>query len=235
MPEQALSEILEETFTRCRDLDAPLADRLQAFANEVRRIGPQFAETVDALASRLMESGAGATAPKVGEPMPPFLLPDEAGRLVALEDLLAEGPVAIAFHRGHWCPYCRININALARAAEDIGGERRHIAAVVPDRQKFTAWLKSDSQAPFPILTDIDSGYAMCLDLAIWVGDEMKRMMVTSGWDPSVSQGTDNWLLPIPATFIVGTDGVVAARFVDPDYRMRMAIEDLTAALRSAT
>jgi peroxiredoxin len=235
MAEQALSDILEETFIRCRDLDAPLADRLQAFANEVRRIGPQFAEGVDALANRLMESGAGATAPKVGEPMPPFLLPDEQGRLVALEDLLAEGPVAIAFHRGHWCPYCRININALARAAENIGGERRRIAAVVPDRQKFTAWLKSDSQAPFPILTDIDSGYAMCLDLAIWVGDEMKRMMVTSGWDPSVSQGTDNWLLPIPATFIVGTDGVVAARFVDPDYRMRMAIEDLTAALRSAT
>ena len=235
MAERALSEILEETFVRCRDLDVPLADRLQAFANEVRRIGPQFAETVDALASRLMESGAGATAPKVGEPLPPFLLPDEQGRLVALEDLLGEGPVAIAFHRGYWCPYCRININALARAAEEIGGERRHIAAVVPDRQKFTAWLKSDSKAPFPILTDMDSGYAMCLDLAIWVGDEMKRMMVTSGWDPSVSQGTDNWLLPIPATFIVGTDGIVAARFVDPDYRMRMAIEDLTSALRSAT
>jgi peroxiredoxin len=235
MAEQALSDILEETFVRCRDLDAPLADRLQAFADEVRRIGPQFAETADALVSRLMESGAGATAPKVGEPMPPFMLPDEQGRLVALDDLLVDGPVAIAFHRGHWCPYCRININALARAEEEIGGERRHIAAVVPDRQRFTAWLKSDSKVPFPILTDIDSGYAMCLDLAIWVGDEMKQMMVSSGWDPSVSQGTDNWLLPIPATFVVDSDGIVAARFVDPDYRLRMAIEDLTAALRSAT
>jgi peroxiredoxin len=50
-----------------------------------------------------------------------------------------------------------------------------------------------------------------------------------------VSQGTDNWMLPIPATFIVGTDGIVRGRFVDPDYRMRMAIEDMLAALRSAT
>jgi peroxiredoxin len=41
-------------------------------------------------------------------------------------------------------------------------------------------------------------------------------------------------VLPIPATFIVGTDGIVTARFVDPDYRMRMAIEDMIAALRSA-
>src|ERR1700722_959712 len=26
------------------------------------------------------------------------------------------GPVAVIFHRGHWCPYCRININALVEA-----------------------------------------------------------------------------------------------------------------------
>jgi peroxiredoxin len=41
-------------------------------------------------------------------------------------------------------------------------------------------------------------------------------------------------LLPIPATFVVGTDGEVKARFVDPDYRKRMAVEALIAALRSA-
>jgi hypothetical protein len=29
--------------------------------------------------------------------------------------------------------------------------------------------------------------------------------------------------------------GAVRARFADPDYRMRMAIEDMLAALRSAT
>jgi peroxiredoxin len=80
----------------------------------------------------------------------------------------------------------------------------------------------------------MDSGYAMSLDLAFWVGDELKQLMITSGWNPAVSQGTENWVLPIPATFIVGTDGIVTARLVDPDYRMRMAIEDLVAALRWA-
>jgi peroxiredoxin len=234
MAERALNDILEETFIRCRDLELPLAARLQAFANEVRRMGPHFAEAVDALVHRLMESGAGTTAPEVGEPMPPFMLPDERGRLVGLENLLSEGPVAIAFHRGYWCPYCRITINALARAEGEIAAEHRHITAIIPDRQRFTAWLKADAKASFPILTDMDSGYAMSLDLAIWVGDEMKAMMTSSGWDPSVSQGTENWVLPIPATFIVGTDGIITARFVDPDYRMRMAIEDMIAALRAA-
>ena len=56
--------------------------------------------------------------------------------------------------------------------------------------------------------------------------------MTRAGWDVSRSQGSDTWLLPVPATFVVGTDGEVKARFVDPDYRKRMTIEDLLSALR---
>ncbi|HEX3506746.1 MAG TPA: peroxiredoxin-like family protein [Xanthobacteraceae bacterium] len=234
MMESKVSDRLEESFIHCRNLDAPLADRLQAFGDELRRLGPHFVAAIDAMVRRLAASNAGASAPRVGEPMPTFLLPDEQGRLVRLEDFLSDGPVALAFNRGHWCPYCRINIDALARAQQEVAAEHRHIAAIVPDRQRFAAWLKSDAKAPFPVLTDMDNGYAMTLGLAIYVGDELKRLMISSGWDPSVSQGTDNWMLPIPATFVVGTDGVVHARFVDPDFRMRMAIEDMLAALRSA-
>ncbi len=105
----------------------------------------------------------------------------------------------------------------------------------MPDRRRFAQWLKSNARAPFPILTDIDNGYATTLGLTIYVGDELKRMMINSGWDPSETQGTENWMLPIPATFVVKTDGIVHARFVEPDYRVRMAIEDMLAALRSAT
>src|SRR3546814_12146312 len=124
--------------------------------------------------------------------MPEFLLPDEQGRLVRPNDLLGEGPVAIAFNRGQWCPYCRINVDALARAEEEVATEHRHIAAIVPDRQKFAMWLQSDAKALFPLLTDVDNASAMYLGLAVFVGDERTNMMVHSGWAPSVSQGTEH-------------------------------------------
>ena len=41
-------------------------------------------------------------------------------------------------------------------------------------------------------------------------------------------------MLPIPATFVVAPDGYVNARFIDPDFRRRMAVEELLEALRSA-
>jgi hypothetical protein len=81
MSEPTFTDQIEKVFLRCRNLEVPLPDRLQAFANELRRLGPHFQAAVDAMVARLAESNAGATAPKVGEPMPAFLLPDDQGRL----------------------------------------------------------------------------------------------------------------------------------------------------------
>jgi peroxiredoxin len=227
-----LSESLEEAFQHCRDMDASLNDRLKAFADAVRPLDPSFTGAVDRLIIRLQQSGAGAAAPGPGNPMPPFVLPDETGHLVSLEQLLSKGPAAVVFHRGHWCPYCRISTSALAQAQKEVQDQGSQIVAIMPDRQQFTTELKSEAKVPFPILTDVDNGYALSLNLAIWVGAEMERLMADAGWDLPIYQGNDAWMLPIPATFVVGTDGRIKARFVDPDYRKRMAIEDILNALK---
>jgi len=224
---------LNDVFEQCRDMDASLTERLAIFAGAVRDQQPSFTAAVDRLVERLHNGGAGEAAPQPGDAMPPFVLPDESGRLVSLDQLLRAGPIAVTFHRGHWCPYCRININALARAHETICREGGGIIAIVPERQKYAAEFKVDGRVTFPILTDMDNGYAMSLNLTIWVGEEMKHFIRDEfGHDLANFQGNEAWLLPIPATFVVGRDGKVKKRFVDPDYRKRMAIDDLLTALR---
>ena len=234
MTSKPLAEALEEAFQRCRDMDASLSERLDSLARAVRKLSPPFADAVDRLVSRLQKSGVGETAPQVGEPLPPFHLPDEAGRIVSLDALLSKGPIAVTFHRGHWCPYCRLNTNALAQAQKEVEREGSQIVAIMPDRQQFAEEFKNESNAQFPVLTDMDNGYALSLNLVFWVGIEMERMISAAGWDIPNYQGNTSWMLPIPATFVVGKDGKVKARFVDPDYRKRMAIAGMIAALRSA-
>jgi peroxiredoxin len=224
-------EALDDAFGRVRDLDLSLQDQLRTFAATVKRERPEFAAAVDRLVDRLRQHGAGESAPSVGEPMPPFVLPDETGRIVSLEELLNRAPVAITFHRGHWCPYCRININALVQAHRELSTGEGQIIAIMPDRQKFVADLKLQSNVPFPILTDIDNGYALSLNLTIWVGVEIQKMM-EGRLDLPTFQGNSSWMLPIPATFVVGRDALIRARFIDPDYRNRMMISDMLAAIR---
>ena len=234
MNAKPLAEALEEAFVRCRDMDASLAERLQAFADTVTRLEPEFQDAVDRLIGRLKAHSVGQNAPRPGEPMPPFVLPDETGRLVTLDELLQEGPVAVTFHRGHWCPYCRINTAALARAQGQIRAEGGQVVAIMPDRQQFALEFKEEAGARFPILLDTDNGYALSLNLVFWVDEAMERLISSAGWDVPAYQGNKSWMLPVPATFVVGSEGEVRARFVDPDYRKRMEVEDLLAALKAA-
>jgi peroxiredoxin len=233
MSSRTIVEQLEETVLSCRDMDASLTERLDIIVDRVQALSPDFAAAVERLIARLKEGGAASGAPDVGDSLPPFILPDENGRLIALEDLLEEGSVAVVFNRGHWCPYCRLNTVALAEAHAQASAEGGQIVAITPERQKFTLRLKDWAGAPFPILTDMDNAYAMTLGLAFYVG-EFDRYLKGSGVDLATYQNNDAWMLPVPATFVVAPSGKIVARFVDPDYRRRMAIDDLLAGLRSA-
>jgi len=232
MTADASAEALDEAFRHALGLDLSLSEQLRNFAEAARRIRPDFAAAADRLVERLRQNGVGDSSPRSGEEMPPFILPDDTGHLVRLDQLLTQGPIAVTFHRGHWCPYCRININALAKAHEEVSAQGGQIIAIMPDRQKFVADFKSQAKVPFPILTDTDNGYALSLNLTIWIGAEMQRMMQGLR-DLPTFQGNSSWMLPIPATFVVGRDGLIRARFMDPDYRKRMAIADMLAALRA--
>jgi hypothetical protein len=101
-----------------------------------------------------------------------------------------------------------------------------------PDRQKIVADLKSRSNVPFLILTDAHNGYALSLNLTIWVGAEMQNMM-KDRLGLSIIQGSSSWILPIPATFVVGCDGLIRARFIDPDFRKPMMIAEMIAPMKS--
>jgi peroxiredoxin len=223
---------LEEAFQEARVMDASLGEKLDHVARAVRNLSDEFADGVDRLVERLRQADVGADSPRPGEEMPPFILPDDKGELINLETELKKGPVAVIFNRGHWCPYCRLNTSALASAQRHLG-DAGEIIAITPERSLYAKQMKDQAGAEFPVLTDLDNGYAMSLNLAFWVGEEMRRLMTAGGFIPSEGQGNDAWFLPIPATFVIGQDGRVKNRFIDPDYRKRMQIEDLIASLRS--
>ena len=121
----------------------------------------------------------------------------------------------------------------LAEAQTKIAAAGAQIVAIMPDRQQFAVSLKHDSKMHYPVLTDMDNGYALSLNLAIWVGAEVQELMAASGRSAALS-GQRSWMLPLPASFVVDAEGIVRARFIDPDYRKRMEIEDLLQAVRDA-
>lgn len=81
--------------------------------------------------------------------------------------------------------------------------------SIVPETAKYAEVLKRTRGLPFRVLTDLDLAYALSLGLVFWVGDKIKQTYRQFGIDLERFQGNGGWLLPIPATLVVGRDGGV--------------------------
>lgn len=207
-----------------------LGERLEAVAREMRENNPDGMAVVDRFVARLEAASAGATAPALGEALPPFMMPDHEGRLTDLSDLLDEAPLVVVFHRGHWCPYCRMTIAALAEAQPRLAPTQ--IVAISAEIQRYTRRIRAEAGATFRFLSDIDAEYAASIGLAITLEPALREILERSGKRVPDFQGSKGWILPIPAVFVLDRSGIVRARHVDPDYRRRMEIDELVGAVR---
>lgn len=197
------------------------------------RLRPDVASAYDALVARLEVLEQGAVGPQVGDPMPEFALPDENGAIVTLSSLLRAGPAVISINRGHWCPYCRLELHALAAQFGDIRRSGARLVSIMPDVAEFTRRFRAEQNLPFPILSDVDLGYSLLLGLVFWVGPEVRRLYEELGVDLASFQRNTSFFLPIAAKFIVDVDGTIRAREVNVEFRQRMDPAAILAALRA--
>lgn len=222
---------LARRFAAADALDAPLDRKLADYASRSREVIPEVLEAYDRFVARLEANGTERNVPRAGGELPEFVLPDRDGKLVALSDLLAMGPVVVSINRGHWCPYCRLELRALARVSRQLEAQGARIVSIVPETAAMAARMVESQALPFPVLSDMDLGYALSIGLAVWAGEEMIACYRAYGIDLPRFQGNDGWLLPIPGTFVVDAGRRIRAAFVEVDFRKRMTIEEIEAAL----
>ena len=209
-----------------------LSSRLSAYRRESGLRRPDFARAYDELVGRLNVIDRGEVGPQLGKAMPKFNLPDENGRLVTLTSLLRSGPVVISINRGHWCPYCKLDLRSLAEINGEIEQLGARTIAIMPDSAEFTDGYATKNRLPFPVLSDIDLGYSLSLDLIFWVGDQIRELYRQAGVELERYHGNHSYFLPMASKFIVGRDGLVKARQVNIEFRERMEPATIIAALR---
>jgi peroxiredoxin len=232
-PSQRHPETLAQAFSEAQSLDATLSRRLASYREQSARLRPDVASAYDALVSRLEILEEGGVGPAVGDRMPEFTLPNDAGQIVSLSSLLQSGPLVVSINRGHWCPYCRLELRALAAHYEDIRRSGAQLVSIMPDVADFTRRYRSEQGLPFPILSDVDLGYSLMLGLVFWVGPEVKRLYDELGVALAAYQRNASFFLPIAAKFIVDANGTIRAREVNVEFRQRMDPAAIVAALRA--
>jgi peroxiredoxin len=183
----------------------------------------------DAELAMVAANEAASKALRAGARAPLFTLEDAAGQHVALEDLLREGPVVLHFFRGAWCTFGEQSLLEFASMHEKVVALGASAVAIAP------AGNAAPPSQPLPMLElqDINMKVARAYGLAFDLPTALRPTYERLGYAPPSTRNASTWLVPLPATYLIDRDGIVALAFIDVDYRKRLEPESLLTALRA--
>lgn len=187
---------------------------------------------LDEFVGGLRVLGIGVTAPRVGERFPDFALPDSRGRTRSLGELIADGPLVLSFNRGGFCPYCRHELEAWNGELQQLAELGGSFAALTGEIGGRAAALGEIFSGDATLLCDVDHGVALATGLAFHLGRPMLERYKSVGLDLADLYGSAGGFLPVPATFVIDTAGIVRFAFVDVDFRLRAEPGDVLQAMR---
>lgn len=180
------------------------------------------------------DSAEAARPMKEGARVPEVTLRTVEGEPFALSAAFADGPAVLMFYRGGWCPYCNRHLAAL----EGIGGELRALGVglygISPDRPEKLAESVEKHSLSYTLLSDSPMDASKAFGLAFRVDDATVEKYRGWGIDLEGDSGRTHHLLPVPAVYVVGADGIVGFSYADPNYKERLAPERVLAAAREA-
>ncbi|KPZ57404.1 MULTISPECIES: peroxiredoxin-like family protein [unclassified Pseudoalteromonas] len=199
-----------------------------------RKGNPDFMKGVDETIAQAKAFQEGANALNLDQKAPRFELPNQHGEQVLLDELLAKGPVVITFYRGSWCPYCNLQLKALQSRLPEIHALGAQLVAISPQAPDGSMSENDIRNMDFVVLSDQNADVAASYGVA-WQVPEflLEHMRVDRGLDLESLNNGNGSILPIPATFVLNSEGKVTWRYVDVDYRTRSEPEDIINALKA--
>lgn len=168
---------------------------------------------------------------QVGDFVPDFTLPNHQGEFRQLSSLLKKGPLVISFYRGGWCPYCNLELAALQAILPEIKACGAGLIAITPETPDHSLNTAEKNDLSFEVLSDQGNAVARQFGLEFVVAEELRPIYQSFGLDIPAFNGDASFTLPIPATYVVGSDGKVIYKFADVDYSKRAEPGDLLNAL----
>lgn len=210
-----------------------LREKLEA--QQVRALG-SWSEQERAIRLGAIEetaaSGIAERALGAGDAVPQIVLRDAAGEAVDVGSLLQSGPVVLSFYRGSWCPYCNLELRALQEHLAEFQALGAQLVAVSPELPERSLVTAHDSGLGFPLLFDEGNAVASSFGILHEIAEGVVELQRRNGNDVAVFNGSPVAEVPLPASYVIGADGVIRYAFVDADYRRRAEPEELLEALR---
>ena len=168
----------------------------------------------------------------VGDKAPQFQGIDNNGKTFDLKKQLKHGDVVIVFYRGQWCPFCNKELSQLNDSISLIKAKGATVIAISPETRENVLKTIKKTKASYPIISDSAMAIMKMYNVNFSVDEATQIKYKKYGIDFSEANGSNGANLPVPATYIVGKDGLIKYAFFNPDYKVRSSVQDLLAHLQ---
>ncbi len=169
----------------------------------------------------------------IGSKAPGFSATDNNGLKIELNELLQKGPVVVTFYRGEWCPHCNNYMRNLQDSLDMIGQYQATVIAITPESEMYIDESIDKTGATFSILWDENHQIMDEYKVTFKLGGSKNLMYKVGGINVTKQSGSDHRMLPVPATYIIGMDGLIKGSFYNEDYTLRMPVIDILKVLET--
>jgi len=175
---------------------------------------------------------------QAGERAPAFTAYEVDGSEFNFDPNNLDSPTLLITFRGGWCPYCNAQLAGLRKVLPEIRQGGMDVMFLSGDRPEMLySSLRQDTQdaigdLDYHILSDANMSAASALGIANRVPDGTKDRYVQGGRDIEESSIDLHQALPVPAVFVVDTDGEIRFVYANPDFRVRLPAEDVKEAAK---
>ena len=199
----------------------------------LKRSSPERAAIFSDFIQGLSEEFRNRRLLRIGDFAPDFTLKNTKGETIILSEQLKTGPVLLKFFRGYWCPYCGLELRAYQKVVNKIRALGGTILAISPQTLVASQKTIDRHDLTYDLLSDSGFQTAQNYELVFTVPDAVKQIYLQSGCVSPEHNGTEEWLLPVPATFVIDRRGHIALAYINVDFRIRYEPEDAIAILLS--
>ena len=204
-----------------------LTERLSKYKNSfAKSVSAEVLEILSRNISLLQKHQVRATKLGVGSSIEDGLIYGSKGNEVELDSLLSQAPLIITFVRGAWCPYCMLELQQWNKFIKSIPQPINFIA-VSGELSTLSDQAIEDNKLGFPIWEDKNYRLASKFGLTYQVDPEMKALMLKWGIDLSLRTFSGDFVLPIPATYIIDKNHEIRYAFLEEDYTERAEPQDV--------
>lgn len=164
---------------------------------------------------------------KTGDAAPLFSIPQANGKTFDLSAALKKGPVVLVFYRGQWCPYCNKYLSRLNDSLQLVKEKGASVVAVSPEIQANILKTTEKTKATFPVLHDTGMNVMKSYKVDYAVDEKTITRYKEYGIDFNEANGSNGTNLPVPATYIIGSNGIIKYVFFNTDYKKRPSIKEI--------